>query len=311
MQRIIDGFLYEGKVIPDAWDIRKFEVNGHVEISARNVIAWSEVQYVGAYVRDGDGFKGAPTAENLAKWAAWDAADALERKQASIKRSARRAKTMCRRVIKAEAFNELLTLTTRDNQTDREVAKKQFAEWFRRMKRALGTFRFCASFEKQKRGAMHVHVATHKLPEVATHKGVKIKAWELGTRIWRDIVGPYPFHGPLQPGAAFPVVTNGLCFVGGRSPTGAPRSMHKLSTGRMASYVSKYILKDCEDNPDEKNRYSRSNGTVIPPSTVVRLVGLTLSEVISMAFELQPGSVVISHALGRFDDGYWLVTEPG
>ena len=69
------------------------------------------------------------------------------------------------------------------------------------MKKALGgTFRYCTGFEPQQRGAWHMHVATHKLPQHVEYKGVKIEAWKLGTRIWRSIVGE----------------NNGLCFVGGK-----------------------------------------------------------------------------------------------
>lgn len=311
MERIIDGVLYEGKPLPNSWEMRTFEVNGHRETSVRPFIQWEEVQAVAPYSREGDGYLGAATAENLEKWAAQDAADAEDRRLNSLKKSAARAKTMCRRVIKAEAFNEMLTLTYRENQDDRELCKKHFAEWMRRMKKALGGFRFCASFELQDRGAMHVHVATHKLPISATLKGVKVQAWRLGTLIWRDIVGR-ELCGPLLPskhGLKRPKIDNGLCFVGGKTKHGAPRKRQAMSIGKMASYVSKYILKDFEQCPEEKNRYSRSNGTVIPKSVLVKLHGMTLSEVIDLAFECGEGDVILSHRIGSMKDSYWLVTE--
>ena len=43
MEKIIDGFIYESKVIADAWDVSIFEVNGHREVSARNSVIWSEI----------------------------------------------------------------------------------------------------------------------------------------------------------------------------------------------------------------------------------------------------------------------------
>lgn len=311
MERIIDGVLYESKIIPDAWDVRVFEVNGHREISARNAVVWEEKGFLppNPHYRHGDGYKGAPTLENLAKWAAQDAADVEDRRKKSLKKSAARAMTMCRRVIKAECFNELLTLTYRANQTDRELCKKHFKEWVRRMKKALGDFRFCASFEMQERGAMHVHVATHKLPQHAQYKGVKVKAWEVGTRIWRNIVGNIELVGPMLPGVERPVWTGGLCFVGGK-PKNAKSRRKNMSIGKMASYVSKYILKDYEASPEEKNRYSRSNGTVVPKSVLVRLFDCTLLECIAAAFQGDDGDVIISHRVGHFLDSYWLVTEP-
>lgn len=123
MQRIIDGFLYESKTLPNSWDVRTFEVNGHREISARKAVQWVEVgEAQRDCSRDGWGFNGEATREQLAKWAKQDADEAEERRQNGLKRSATRAKTMCRRIIKAEGFNELLTLTYRHNQCDRELA---------------------------------------------------------------------------------------------------------------------------------------------------------------------------------------------
>lgn len=308
MERIIDGILYESKIVPDAWDVRIFEVNGHREISARNSVVWEETGTASPFVRSGDGYKGAATPENLAKWASQDAEDAEERRQHSLKKSASRAMTMCRRVIKAEGFNELLTLTYRENQTDRELCKKHFKIWFERMKKALGGFRFCASFEMQERGAMHVHVATHKLPQLANYKGVKVKAWEVGTRIWRDVVGTVPVAGPVRPGEVLRPLTGGLCFVGGKTKFSASRRKN-MSIGKMASYVSKYILKDYEKSPEEKNRYSRSNGTVVPKSQLLKFTGLSLLECIDLAFQSGEGDVIISHRIGPWKDSYWLVTE--
>ncbi len=289
MRRIICGIEFEGNVVPDAWDVRKFEVNGHVEISARQVVAWTEIGPVGSELPDGY------------QWDSWDdqkkaerdALDAAERKEKALKQSAKRAQTTCRRVIKAEGFDELLTLTYRENQSDRALCKEHFEKWYRRMKKALGGFRFCASFEVQERGAMHVHVATHRLPVHGDYKGVKIEAWKLGTRIWRDIVG----------------ADNGMCFVGGKTRWGHKRQ--RMSLGKMAAYVSKYIMKDYADSPEEKNRYSRSNGTVIPKPVLVRLTGCTLADLISVAFECPDGDVIVSHRIGRWKDSYWLCTEPG
>jgi hypothetical protein len=82
-----------------------------------------------------------------------------------------------------------------------------------------------------------------------------------------------------------------------------------MSIGKMASYVSKYILKDYENSPEEKNRYSRSNGTVVPKSQLLKFTGLTLLECIDLAFQSGEGDVIISHRIGPWKDSYWLVTE--
>jgi hypothetical protein len=290
MERIIDGILFEGKALPDAWDVRTWSVNGVTERSVRQVVEWTEI---------GPGFKPMAwpdylagfTGQELADKQKEQAQDEAERRERSRRKAALRAKTMCRRVIITEQFDELLTLTYRENQEDRALCKKHFKEWVRRMKRALPSFRYCASFERQERGSMHVHIATNKLPKHAEYKGVTVKAWQLGTKVWRAIVGD----------------NNGLCFVGGVTKFGGRR--RSLSLAKMAAYVSKYILKDADDNPDEANRYSRSNGTVVPKAEVIRLVNCSTLLAIELTFELEPGELLISHRLSRWGDSIWLCTE--
>lgn len=277
MQRIVDGILYEGKTSPDVWEVTTWAANGVMERAIRPVVEWTELGPVPP-LDDVDSVRDA-------EWLAEKAAE-------SLRKAAQRAKTMCRRVIITEGFDELLTITYRENQTDRELCKRHFKEWVRRMKRALGgTFRYCASFELQERGAVHVHVACHKLPAHAAHRGVKVPGWKLGTAIWRSIVGE----------------NNGLVFVGGKSKTGAPRAQ-RMSLAKMAAYVSKYILKDYEDAPAGTNRYSRSNGSPLPEVERIRLRG-TLAELIAVTFECADGDVVVSHRLNRWRDAVWLCTE--
>lgn len=269
----------EGTIVPDAWDVRVWERNGHREVSARNVIAWEEDPDWVPPVDQTGTLKG----DEMAK----------ERRMRALEKSAKRAQTMCRRVIKTEGFDEMMTLTYRENQEDRDLCKKHFAEWHRRMKRALGEFRFCASFERQERGSMHVHLATHRLPSHVAYKGVKIDAWKLGTRVWRSIVGD----------------DNGLCFVGGKTRFGAPRRQ-KLSLARMAAYVSKYILKDFKDSPESSARYSRSRGGEVGKPVHVRLDGCSMVEMIAAVFTCSDGDVIVSHNVGKLGDSYWLCTEP-
>ena len=258
MERIINGMLFTGQRVENCWDVRTWSCNGVMERSARQVIDWTESElghaplawdeYIAQYDHD-------PAKQ--ARYEAQHLEEIEEKRLKSLKKSASRAKTTCRRFIISKKFNEMLTLTYRENQPDRELCKKHFKEWVRRMKRALGDLRYCASFEVQERGSMHVHIATHKLPVHAKYKGVKIQAWQLGTRIWRDIVG----------------ADNGLCFVGGRSKFGSPGRVKPLSLAKMANYVSKYILKDFELCQEEKNRYSRSNGEIVAAVHVMRLEG--------------------------------------
>lgn len=285
MYRIIDGILFEGKVQLNAFDVRLWERNGHREISARPVVEWTEICMPEPAAMP------QPDAER-------DAADAEEKRLRNLKRNALRAKTQCRRFIKAHGLDEMLTLTYRENQTDEKLFKEHFAKWLRRMKAALGgKFIYCAGFEPQKRGAWHAHVACHKLPEWVQVRGIKIEAWKLGTRIWRDVVGPTADGKD-----------GGLCFVGGKTKYGKRR--RRLSVGKTAAYVSKYIVKHYELMPEGTNRYSRSNGDVVGKPVTMRLVGKSLPEVIAEAFMVFHGEVVLSHRVGRWSDSWYLATEP-
>ena len=280
MERIINGMRFEGQRVPNCFDVRTWSSNGVVERSARQVIEWTESSVQGWPEHD------LPCAVKDSDWLE-------ERRLKSLAKSAARAKTMCRHFIISEGFNEMLTLTYRENQPDRDLCKKHFGIWQKRMQRALGTFRFCAAFEIQERGSMHIHCATHKLPQSAIHKGSKIKAWQLGTRIWRDIVGK----------------DNGLCFVGGKPSKYGVGRRKNMSLAKMAGYVSKYILKDFETAPSESNRYSRSNGVVVASVHVARFNG-ALADIVALCFECNDGDVIVSHRVGYFKDSYWLCTEP-
>lgn len=283
--------LLEGQLVPNAWDVYQKRSNGHSELSFKPVISWSESDTMPEdYVPKNAKY----TAANLA-------IELEERRAKQREKNAQRAKSQCRWVIKSQGLNELLTLTYRDNQEDRDLCKKHFKEWVRRMKAALGgKFVYCASFEKQDRGAMHVHVACHKLPHHGIVRGQKIKAWKLGTDIWRSIIG-----------LSLTGQTGGLCFVGGKTRNGGHR--RNLSLAKLAGYVSKYIMKDYAESPLEKNRYSRSDGLTLPKAFKTTYTGLTLAQMIELVFECCQGDVIVSHQVTLDDYGggrYWLVTEP-
>lgn len=299
MERILtlpDGqrIVLKGTVLDDAWDVSVRRANGHTELSFKNQVMWEETTDAPPWLFEDyvAQFEG----EEYDKRMAERAQELEEKREKQREKSAQRAKTRCRWIIKSQGLDELLTLTYRENQRDRDLCKKHFKEWVRRMKAALGgKFVYCASFERQERGAMHVHVACHKLPSHGTRKGQKIKAWKLGTEIWRSIIGE----------------DNGLCFVGGKTRHGGHR--RNLSLAKLAAYVSKYIMKDYHDAPAETNRYSRSNGLDVPKPERMSFNGLSFEQMVELAFQCADGDVIVSHRVIRDDWGggrYWLVTEP-
>ena len=298
MERIVsfagERVLLRGTVLEDTWEVLVKESNGHRELSFKNAVMWEDTGELcpppfAVYIQQ---FEGQELADRLAE----REKELAEKREKQREKNAQRAKSKCRWIIKSQGLDELLTLTYRENQEDRALCKKHFETWVRRMKAALGgKFVYCASFERQERGAMHVHVACHKLPSHGLRKGQKIKAWKLGTEIWRSIIGE----------------DNGLCFVGGKTRHGGQR--RNLSLAKLAAYVSKYIMKDYHDSPAETNRYSRSNGLSVPKARKMTFAGLTFGEMVELAFECADGDVIVSHRVTRdqWSGGrYWLVTEP-
>lgn len=304
MKKIVFGIELEGHRSTDKWEVRTWEANGVIERSVRQMIEWEEVADHGFHYK----LQVETLEDRLAallrcreinptntveKMIAAVEAEIAERNLKNLKRAALRAKQQCRRAIIQEGFDELLTLTYRENQQDIVLCKKHFKEWVRRMARALPGFRYCAGFETQDRGAMHVHLATYKLPKHATFKGVKVKAWELGTKVWRSIVG----------------ANNGLCYVGGKSRFGGNAAFRGLA--QIAAYVSKYIMKDYAKSPAGSNRYSRSLGAPVAKCEVLYLNGCDLATAIGVTFEFNPGDMLVSHRLNMFKDAVWLCVDRG
>jgi len=283
MAKIIDGVLYERERVPDSWEVRTKRCNGVMERIVRPYYATVEVGAAPAWML-------MPTDPlDPVK----DAAFIAEQKEQNLRRAAKRAKLACKWAIIHEGFDELLTLTYRENQTDEALAKKHHKEWVRRMTKALPGFRYCTGFEPQERGAWHMHVATHRLPKHAQYKGVKIEAWKLGTRIWRDIVGQ----------------DNGMCFVGGKASKWGKKTRRHMGLYKMANYVSKYIIKHFELMPEGLNRYSRSNGKPDIEKHVMHLKADCIADVIGAVFEIEGGSLLQSHRLSYLQDFYIVATE--
>lgn len=303
-EKIIDGILYRGEHVPGAYDIAVWKHGGHIEVSARTALCWNEIGPAGRTMTPEEWIAAGETEAEQMERRREHEAQQEARKQANLERAAKRARTSCRRFIKVAAFDEMLTLTYKENQTDETLFKEHFKLWVRRMREALegvdATFDYCGGYEKQKRGAWHAHVTCYKLPRSVTYKGVNIPSWRLGTEIWRKVVGDW----------------GGMCFVGGRTRTGAP-ARRRMSCAKMAAYVSAYITKHYADFPDEKQRWSHSRGQPKGERYTFCITGVDLDrgvwEVLDIAFdsvqEYLPGAQVVNHRVDSNDGTYWLVVE--
>lgn len=281
MIKNVAGTWFESKRSPDEFDVRTLDLgNGHREAVITRPVIWEEMPPHLSRLF-GDHWEATQQRE-------WEES-AEERKQANLQRAARRAKTRVRRTIKVLGLDALLTLTYHANQQDLALCKRHMKEFVRRMRRALPGWVYVAAFEKQKRGAWHVHMATHALPaHMAARNGVKVKSFNVVRAIWRSVVGE----------------------LGGNIDQARRKRWSSQSTGKLAAYLSKYMLKAFEDGDDWSNRYSGSQGVEIPAAVRMRFKGASMAELISLVFdECAVGPVDCMTWLAGFGDVFFLSTE--
>ena len=169
--------------------------------------------------------------------------------------------------------------------------KAHFKEFVRRLKRYIPGFVYVAAFEQQKRGAWHVHIATHRLPMKLSpdveKPGVKVKSFNLLRALWRGVTKES--EGNIDSQNAKP--------------------WH--SPGRLASYLSKYMLKAFDEGDDWSNRYSGSAAVAIPKPVRREFVKAALQDLIGMVWdEVCIGDCDTFTWLSRFGDTFYISTEP-
>jgi len=221
VQRIINGIVFDGQPSKDRWIVTVHDLgNGHREGVVQRAVDWQEIGPL------------APGAEPMAP----TDEEVQDRIDANRKRAARRAKTRVRRLCKAQGLDTLFTLTYRANQVDLGLCKQHFELLRKRMGRLLGGWCYVAAFEQQQRGAWHIHVATHALPRTFRVHGCLVKSFNVVRAMWRDIAGA----------------------LGGNFDQSRKKRHSRKSPARVASYLSKYILKAFEDGADFSKRYLSS-----------------------------------------------------
>jgi hypothetical protein len=272
--RLIDGIFYEGKR-SDEYVLRSYHLgNGHKEAVVTRQVVWEEQRRA--------------TLDELAMWEREREEFEEERRQANLLRAARRAKTQVRRRVKVLGLDALLTLTYRANQQDLTVCKAHMKEFIRRVRRVLPGFVYVAAFERQRRGAWHVHMAIHRLPRDLPWAGVKVKSYNVIRAIWRSVVGE----------------------LGGNIDEARKKRWSRQSSGKLAAYLSKYMLKAFEDGDDWSNRYSGSAGVELPKPVVVRFKAYSMAELIALAYgEVAEGVCECMTWLEGFGDTFFLSTE--
>lgn len=280
MIRIIDGVAYERKS-GDSFNLKAYDCgNGHMEFAASRRFEWHELDW------DADRIKMWQDYQDE-YWA--DQAHQDDFEESKRLRSARRAKSNVRRLCKAMGADTLLTLTYRACVTDLAECKADLKEFVRRVRRVIPDFRAVAAFERQDRGAWHVHMATVRLPATLKRSdGVKVKSFPLLLAIWRSVT--------KDKGGSFNAKTR--------------KRSSSRSPARIAAYLSKYILKAFEDGDKHTNRWTRFGDCEKP---VVIDLGITydLRGAIVDFYGLAGDDVsVVSAAISRWRDWCFVSFEP-
>ncbi len=216
-----------------------------------------------------------------------------------LERSAARAKRTCRHKIKSASFTSLLTCTYRENMTDFDRVRLDWAAMLRKLRRVIPGFRTVYAFEQQDRDAWHVHACIDRLPVFLEIPGEgRVRSWDYLRRMWRGIVGR----------------DNGNIDVDGHRKTrhGLPGKWRASeSLAKLAGYVSKYLTKDHENGIEGRNRWGSTQGLAVSKPVTFDMPEMPLADLVGLTFELADGHRIVRHRIGQFGKFWVLYTEPG
>lgn len=255
--KVIDGTLYRREAEPYAYDSRVHVLGQHIEAVALPRYAWGEVGALEAAALE-DARKAAGHIWVDGDWqeAVVPESDLLDRVAQNKERSARRAKTQVRRLCKAKGLATMLTLTYRENMTDRGRMARDFDVFMKRLRRVVPDFQYVCVFEQQKRGCWHAHIACPRVLSHYVQKNALVRSYDLLRSMWRGVVG----------------VDNGNIDVSRNKRMGR-------SAAKLAAYIAKYVSKSFGDVSGGDSY--RASGRALPRPVVVRLETAQLTEAIS------------------------------
>lgn len=253
--------------------------NGHAEYVVRPLVTWH--------------VEGELSDQAYADYLQQREATADERKEKNLERAALRAKQRVRHLCKAAGVDTLLTLTYRANMTDWVLLKRHVKEFNRRMARLIPGWLYVAAYERQQRGAWHVHMAVHRVPRTLEHaRGVKVKSYSVIRAVWRAVVGDLDGNVDLQ------------------------ASKRMRAPSRIASYLSKYMVKAFADGDAWSNRFSSSKSITVPAPQRIRFVGWSFTDVCIAVFDDMPAHdssqlvwKLSRRGAPRGEEGCWFILD--
>lgn len=286
--RIIADTLYRRDENPYAFDFKIHDLGrGLVEAVSMPRHAWREVGACTAQALD-DARAAAGHIRVDGEWVPHQLSrqELLDREAMNRERSARRARTQVRRLVKAMHLDTMLTLTYRENMVDRGRMARDLDVFIKRVRRALPSFQYVCVFERQKRGAWHAHLAVQRVQSHYMHKGVLVKSYDLLRAIWRAVVGD------------------------GNIDISRAARKRQRDVGKLSQYLSKYIAKGFEEG-QEGDSY-RASGKALPKPVVIRSLSTepaaAAAELYTLLRSFWPGARFHSALLDG--GGYFVALSP-
>lgn len=198
-----------------------------------------------------------------------------------------KAKQTVRDRCKQIGADRLVTLTYRENLTDRELALKHWKEFTRRLRKVQHAFHYVAVMENQKRGAIHFHIAVQGRQN-----------YQLLRSIWQRVLGKN--EDGQQMGQVN--VRDPHRFGFGKN------GIHKL-----AAYIAKYCTKAMDCREIDQKRFFSSRGIPKPEIVQWRLHSDDMLGAVNAAVAVAEGgnmeglTIWCNNALGIV----WIATAPG
>lgn len=249
--------------------------HGHLEAVSMAERSWEELDWSQRKI--------AKFLENKERW---PDKTPEELEEAALLASANRARARVRRLCKVMAADCMLTLTYRENVTDLAVTKRHLKEYVRRVTRVIPGFRAVCAFERQKRGAWHVHMAVERVPAALVRDGVRLKSFNVLRAIWRDVTRESGGNVDLSQGAN-----------------------KRRSPARIAAYLSKYLMKAFSDGDKWSNRWTKF-GDVEAPKPIKLGRFSSMIEAVQAVYSLVDScATVVTQYLGKWQDVFFLVVE--
>lgn len=254
--------------------------NGQLEVTASAVIDWQEADWSPDYLQDVIDVHQRARAEE----------DPGDKDARNRERAARRARTEVRRLCKAMKADTLLTLTYQANETDLDRCKADLKEFVRRVRRVLPDFMAIAGFERQKRGAWHVHMATARIPAVLrpVNGSGDFRSFNVLRSIWRSVTRER----------------------GGNVDLSRRKRHSRKTPAEIAAYISKYIAKEFLEGVDKgRNRWTKF-GDVEAPQVIELPECANMLQAFNVAYEfITDAHKVAMMALDRWKQWAYIAAE--